>query len=148
MVTLMNRLFICALTAAMGGSFCSGAVAQVSLVDRNTVVHVAPRTQFVSTYQYKAAKERIAAEFQSAKEKCDGLPTDARDVCIAEAGASEKAAAAELEARHEYTREAYRKARVLGTDSPYWQARHKCRGLTRTVRNRCLNEVQASYGMS
>ncbi len=47
MVTDMNRLYICALALASGGAFCGGAVAQVSLVDRNTIVHVVPRTQFI-----------------------------------------------------------------------------------------------------
>ncbi len=148
MVIVMNRIFVGALMAVLCDAFCGVSAAQVSVVDRNTIVNVAPRTQFVSAYQYRAARERIAAEFASAAERCDGLPAHARDVCVAEARASENTAAAELDARRRYTVEAYRRARLLGTQSPYLQARQKCRGLSRRVRNHCLDEVQASFGMS
>ncbi len=143
----MNMLCIGALAVATGGAFCGGAVAQVSRVDRETIVHVAPRTQFVSTYQYKAAKHRIAAEFKSAKAGCDDLSAHARGACVAEARVREKAATAELEARHKRTLEAYREARLLGTESQLALAGRRCHGLTQAVRNRCLNEVQASFGM-
>ena len=144
----MNRLYICALALASGGAFCGGAVAQVSLVDRNTIVHVVPRTQFISPYQYKAAKDRIAAEFESAKAGCEDLLRYAREACIAQAWASEQKATAALEARRKRTLEAYWKALMLGTESRYSLAVQKCRGLTPTVRNRCLDEVKQSFGMT
>ncbi len=148
LVIYMDRLYIGALALASGCSVCGGAAAQVSLVDRNTIVHVVPRTQFVSPYQYKAAKARIAAEFESAKAGCEDLRRYAREACVAKAWASERKATAELEVRLKRTLEAYWKALMLGTESRYSLAVQKCRGPTPSARNRCVNEVKLSFGMT
>lgn len=41
--------------------------------------------------QYKNEKERIRADAKAAREKCKGMPGNARNACIAEAKANEKA---------------------------------------------------------
>jgi len=148
MATVMNRIFFGALIAALCDAFGGDCAAQVSLVDYHTIVSVPPRTQFVSAYQYKAARERIVAEFASARKSCEGLRTYAREACLEEARANHSMATAELDARRRYTLEAYRKARLLRKESPYLQARQKCLGLTLRVRKHCLDDVQASFGLS
>ena len=57
----------------------------------------------------KTEKDRIAAEYKSAKAKCDGLKGNAKDICMAEAKGANKVAKAELEARDKDTDKAPRR---------------------------------------
>jgi len=53
--------------------------------------------------EYRAGKDRIAADYKSEKERCASLAHNARDICVAEARGNEKVAKAELEANYKPT---------------------------------------------
>jgi len=59
----------------------------------------------MSKDEYKAGKDKIAAEYKSAKAGCDSLSANAKDVCIAEAKGKQKVAKAELEAQQQAQRQ-------------------------------------------
>ena len=52
----------------------------------------------MSKDEYKAGKDKVAAEYKSAEAGCDSLSANAKDVCMAEAKGKQKVAKAELEA--------------------------------------------------
>jgi uncharacterized protein HemX len=74
---------------------------------------------------YKAEKDRIDAQYKSAKEACNDLKGNAEDVCNAEAKARQRIAVADLDARNEGTPEAQAKARAVRAEAQYDVAREK-----------------------
>ena len=77
----MNSFNIKTLVIAVSFAFSAGAMAEnMSKVD------------------YQASKDKIAAEYKSAKTACGTLSGNANDICEAEAKGHDKVAAAELEA--------------------------------------------------
>lgn len=53
------------------------------------------------TDAYKVESERIAADYEVAKERCDGMPPGDQDACRKEADAAKEAAMKALEARRD-----------------------------------------------
>src|SRR5450759_4116753 len=87
--TIMNKLNITAMAAAIALAFSAGALA----------------AQGMSKDEYKAGKDKIAAEYKAAKAGCDSLTANAKDVCMAEAKGKQKAATAELKASNKPAKE-------------------------------------------
>jgi osmotically-inducible protein OsmY len=85
----MNKLNITAMAAAIALAFSAGALA----------------AQGMSKDEYKAGKDKIAAEYKAAKAGCDSLTANAKDVCMAEAKGKQKAATAELKASNKPAKE-------------------------------------------
>ena len=50
--------------------------------------------------EHTAAKDRISADYKMAKQNCDALKDNAKDVCMKEAKGTEDIAKAELEAQY------------------------------------------------
>jgi len=122
----MNKLNMTAIAAAVGLVFSAGAMAQSMSKDA-----------------YKDAEDRIAAEYTSAKAKCDSLSGNAKDICIAEAKGTEKVAKAELEARHEPTAKNRYNARIAKAEADYAVASEKCDDKAGNDKDICVKEAKA-----
>jgi hypothetical protein len=122
----MNKLNMTAVAAAIGLVFSAGAMAQT-----------------LSKEAYKAAEERIAAEYATDKATCDPLSGNAQDICIAEAKGKEKIAKAELEARYEPTAKNRYKAVVAKAEADFAVANEKCDDQAGNEKDICVKEAKA-----
>ena len=93
---------------------------------------------------YKAEKDRIDAQYKTAKQACDNLKGNAEDICNAEAKAAQRIGIAELEARSKGTPEARAKARSERAEAQYDVAREKCDDLSGNAKDICVKEAKAA----
>jgi hypothetical protein len=122
----MNKLNMTAIAAAIGLVFSAGALAQSMSKDA-----------------YKAAEDRIAAEYATDKANCDSLSGNTKDICIAEAKGKEKVAKADLEARYEPTAKNRYKAVVAKAEADYAVANEKCDDKAGNDKDICVKEAKA-----
>jgi hypothetical protein len=125
----MNRLKldISVIALAIGFAFSSGAMAQS-----------------MSKNDYKAGKDKIAAEYKSAKAGCVPLSGNASDICKAETKGKEEVALAELEASYKPTRKAHYKARVAKAEADYSVAKERCDDLSGNAKDVCVKQAKAA----
>jgi hypothetical protein len=76
--------------------------------------------------EYKAQDDRISADYKVAREKCNALKANAKDICVAEAKGTEKVAKAELEAQYKPSPRNDEKMKVAKADAAYEVAKEKC----------------------
>jgi hypothetical protein len=98
----------------------------------------------MSQDDYKAARDRIETTFRADKRRCDSMSGNAKDICHAEAAGREKIAKAELEARHNPTRELRYEARMIKAASEYETARERCDDRTGNTKQICLDQAAAA----
>jgi len=122
----MNKRNMTAVAATIGLVFNAGVMAQAMSKDT-----------------YKAAEDRIAAEYTSDKANCDSLSGNTKDICIAEAKGKEKVAKAELEARNEPTAKNRYNALIAKAEADYAVANEKCDGKTGNEKDICVKEAKA-----
>lgn len=118
-----------------------------------------------SRYQVEVA--RAEAGYAVAKEKCDDISGNAKDVCVKEAKAAETAAKADAKAKmktsdaramsNEKSAEARREANTKSTaagkdaaadksDAQYAVAKEKCDTYAGTAKDHCLDQAKAKFG--
>src|SRR5687767_1000751 len=76
--------------------------------------------------EYKTQDDRISADYKAAREKCNTLKANAKDICVAEAKGVEKVAKAELEAQYKPSPRNDEKLTVAKADAAYDVAKEKC----------------------
>jgi len=103
----MNKLNVKVIVLAVSLAFSAGAMAQG-----------------MSKQDYKAGKEKIEAEYKSAKAGCASLAGNPNDICVAEAQGKEKIAKAELFATYKPTRKSHYQARLAKADADYAVAKN------------------------
>jgi hypothetical protein len=81
----------------------------------------------------EAREEMIEADYKVAKEKCDSLAGDAKDVCVAEAKATHAKEKATLEANE----------KSMAAD--YKLAKERCSTLSGPARRSCLKEAKIKF---
>ena len=81
----------------------------------------------------EANEEIIEADYKVAKEKCDSLAGDAKDVCVAEAKAAYAKEKAALEAREDSMK------------ADYKVAKERCSTLSGSARRSCLDDAKVKY---
>lgn len=123
----MNKLIVEGIALAVSLAFSAGALAQS-----------------MSKNDYTAGKDKIAAEYKSAKTGCDSLSGNANDICMAEAKGREKIARAELDASYEPTRRSYYQARVAKAEAEYAVAKERCDNLAGNAKDVCMKEAKAA----
>jgi len=93
--------------------------------------------------EYKVHHDKIEADYKMAKERCDALKDNAKDVCQKEAKGNEKIAKAELEARQKNTDKARREALETKADVQYDIAKEKCDDLSGNNKDVCIKDAKA-----
>ncbi len=107
------------------------------------VISVGAMAKGMSKEAYKAAEDRIEAEYKSDKANCDSLSGNAEDVCIAQAKGKEKIAKAELEATYEPTAKHRYQALIAKADADYAVANEKCDDKSGNDKDVCVKEAKA-----
>jgi hypothetical protein len=93
----------------------------------------------------KVTEEKADAAYRVAKEKCDDLSGNAKDVCVADAKAQhEKGKAMATEQRK--VSEARSDARADSRDAEYKAAKERCDTYAGDAKDRCVSDVKARYG--
>ena len=126
--TTMRKLNIGAVAAAIALAFSAGALA----------------AQAMSKDEYKAGRDKIAAEYKSAKARCDSLTANAKDVCVAEAKGKENVAKAELEARNKPSDKTRYAVNVARAEADYAVAKEKCDDKAGNDKAACVKEAKAA----
>jgi hypothetical protein len=96
----------------------------------------------LSKAEYQASKDRIAAEYKTAKAGCDSMPANAKDVCLAQARGGEKVALADLAAQYQPTVKSRYDARISHADADYSVAKEKCDDQAGNAKDVCVKEAQ------
>ena len=122
----MKKSTITAIATAIGLSFSAAAMA-------NTM----------SKAEHKAAKEKIEAEYKSAKAGCDRFTANENDVCMAEAKGTEKVALAELEAAYQPSTKASYNIRIAKAEATYSVANEKCDDFAGNKKDVCVKKAKA-----
>ncbi len=123
----MNKLNIKVLAMAVSLAFSAGAMAQS-----------------MSKADYMAGKDKIAAEYKSAKAACASLSGNANDICKAEAKGKDKVDLAELEASYKPTSKNQYNVRVAKAEAEYAVANERCDDKSGNVKDVCAKEAKAA----
>ncbi|MFV0678606.1 hypothetical protein [Variovorax sp. tm] len=93
--------------------------------------------------EYQAGKTRISADVKADKAACVPLADNAKDICIEEAKAKEKAARAEL--KYGYTAKSSDRNKVLvaKAEAGYAVAKEKCDDQSGNAKDVCAQEAKA-----
>jgi len=101
---------------------------------------------------------RAEAQYKVAREKCDDLSGNAKDVCVKEAKAAETKAKAEVKADRrvaetrsdskERTTDARKDAAEASRDADYRVARERCDQFSGDAKDACMRDVRAKFGRS
>lgn len=95
--------------------------------------------------EYKAAKDKISADYKVSKKNCDAMKDNAKDICVKEAKGAEDVAKAELEAQYKPSDKATNKARVARADADYAVAKEKCDDQTGNAKDVCVKDAKAAH---
>lgn len=99
--------------------------------------------QTLSKDDYKAGKDKISADYKSAKAACDALSANPKDICIAQAKGAEKIAKAELDARNKPSAKSRNDVRVAKAKADYAVSREQCDDLAGNAKDVCIKEAKA-----
>lgn len=122
----MHKLNINVITLAVSLAFSAGAMAQG-----------------LSKSDYDAGKNKIAAEYKSAKAGCASLSGNPNDICVAEARGREKIATADLDASYKPTAKTRYQARVAKAEANHAVARERCDDMAGNAKDVCVKEAKA-----
>ena len=123
----MNKLNITTIAAALALALSTGAMAQS-----------------LSKEDYKAGKEKIVAEYKSAKAACDASSGNAKDICVVEAKGKEKVARAELDASYKPSAKASHTVTMAKAEADYATAKEKCGDQTGDAKKTCVKDAKAA----
>ena len=107
--------------------------------------HLAPAATEQEKDTYKQAKRDADSTYKAAREKCNELSGNPKDVCIAEAKAAESRSKADAEAKYKNSSKAYLEARIAGVDADFAVAKEKCSAKSGNEKNLCLEEARAAH---
>jgi len=90
---------------------------------------------------------RADADYAVAKEKCDDLKGNAKDVCVKDAKAAHTKAKVDAKSNQKVT-EVRKDAKEDKRDADYAAAKERCDALAGDAKTRCVNEAKARFGKS
>jgi hypothetical protein len=94
-----------------------------------------------------AANARAEAAYAVAKEKCDDLAGNPKDVCVKEAKATQTKAKADAKANAKVS-EVRKDASEDKRDANFEVAKQRCDALAGDAKTRCIDEAKARFGKS
>lgn len=93
--------------------------------------------------EYKSGNDRIALDYKAAKEACQSLSGNARDICRLQAEGQSKTAKADLTATYQPSIDSRYKAAVARAKADYAVAKERCDDLAGNVKDVCVKEAKA-----
>ena len=124
----------------------TAAQAQTTPAPRSTTDKVLDRPAGGDRKAEKAEKERIEADYKTAKAKCDAMKDrHEKEVCEADAKGKEKIAKAELEQKYEPSVRHERNVLEAKAEHEYHVAKEKCDVMKGKEESACEKEAKAKY---
>ena len=123
----MGRLNLKVVTLGIGVALSAGVMAQTMSMDK-----------------YKAASNRIAAQYKSDTAACASFADNAKDICKAGASGKQTVANAELESLYKPSDTASYKVRLARADAKLAVAKEKCDDAAGNAKDVCVKEAIAS----
>jgi len=108
-----------------------------------TAILIAGSALAVTKEEYRASRDKIAADYKAASAKCNGLSGQPKNLCVAEAKAAQKRASARAEADFENTPKARESAAVADAEATYMVAKEQCAAKTGNDKDVCLKAAKA-----
>lgn len=99
----------------------------------------------MSKEEYKAQKDRVEADYKAARQKCETMKANAKEICMVEARGNRKVAKAELQAQHEPSPRHEAKVKSEKAEAAYDLAKQKCDDLSATAKDTCKKDAQAMF---
>lgn len=93
---------------------------------------------------YERARDMAAANYKTARARCDSLSGNPHDVCEAEAKAERVRTEEEASAAYKNTLKAYTQARMRIADAYYARDKARCGALAGNDRDVCLKQAKAT----
>src|SRR5215217_2859601 len=93
---------------------------------------------------YEQTRAAAATEYKAARDRCNGIAGNPKDVCIAEAQAARVRAEADATAHYRNTLRAYTKARIDIANADFALDRTRCAALEGNERDVCVERAKAS----
>lgn len=109
-------------------------------------VALGPESQSLGRAQYDAAMAEIEAVRADSLARCDEAKGNGRELCRAQAGATEMVRVADLEASYRRTQDSARNAQRARIEARYQVERASCATLGGLKRDRCLIAAHAMRG--
>lgn len=140
-----------ALCEPLSGNAKDVCVAQAKGKEKTAKAELEARYEPTEKNHYKARVAKAEADYDVAKEKCDDLSGNEKDVCIKEAKAAETKAKADAEVARQSAKgpekaaEAKKEAAEDKREADYKVAKEKCDALSGDAKSLCVNEAKARY---
>jgi hypothetical protein len=109
----------------------------------STCCLVAGQASAMSSDEYKAAKDKIEADYKVDKAQCDALKDNAKDVCDKQAKGKENVAKAELEQQYKPSDSHARNVAEEKVKANYEVAKEKCDDQKGAAKSACEKEAKA-----
>lgn len=122
----MNKFNMTAIAAALSAIVSTGVMAQSMSKDA-----------------YKAAADRITADYTVEKASCELLSGNTKDICLTTAKSKELITKADLEVRYEPTAKNHYQALVTKAEADYAIANEKCDDKAGNDKDICVKEAKA-----
>jgi hypothetical protein len=97
---------------------------------------------------FKAAKEKIAAEYKLAKAGCSPLSGNTKDICVAAAKGNMNVAEAELHAGDQPSLKASYEVSVARAEADYAVANERCDDKGGNIKDVCVKEAKAAQAIA
>lgn len=104
-----------------------------------------PAAALTSKAEFKAANEQADANYKMARQKCNAMSGNAKDVCVAEAKGEQKKAKARAEAEHRGDEKSRYNLRLATADADYEVAKEKCDARVGNEKDVCLKDAKAAH---
>ena len=93
---------------------------------------------------HSADEDRIESEYKAAKEKCDAMTGNQKDICVAEAKGKERVAKAENDAKNaKDSARAHARVERVKADAAYDVAKQKCQEQKGNEKDVCMKDAKA-----
>jgi hypothetical protein len=153
--------------ASLSGNPKDICVAEAKGKERVAVAELEARYKPTSKSHYQARVAKAEADYAVAKERCDDMAGNAKDVCVKEAKAAETAAKADAKAQmetadanatanektdqahskaNEQSADARKDAAAAKLDAEYKAAKEKCDTYAGDTKDRCQDQAKTRFG--
>jgi gamma-glutamylcysteine synthetase len=93
--------------------------------------------------EFKAARDKISADYKADKAACDAMKDNAKDVCMEQAKGKEKIAKAELDQKQKPSDGNARKVAEAKVEVAYEVAKEKCDDQKGDAKDACVKQAKA-----
>jgi len=114
------------------------------------VLATAASASFAATdsASYKQMTAKAASDYKVAKAACDSQSGNAKDVCVAQAKATRAHAEADAATQYKSDTKSLEKARVSVADADYDVAKAKCKSLSGSDKDTCMNTAKSDHNLA